>query len=215
MDTGQTDLADFGRQLQVHDGEAHVRTLLVEANGGWTLYHLWAMVGAEPPDWHETTWLYERLCFVACRVPVGNLAALCSTEVGAVLILDEIEAVVLSSLGPANWTRRPSFAAYDRVPLPVPVTDFQISVADANLHLPHQMLAGENCPSFPEPNSAWRALPRATIRCPVQVSPRTNWLRSASPRPLPGSEAFTSRPLSCLPRCMELPWQVPSWSSSA
>lgn len=131
--------------------------MALAADDGWTLHHLWALVGAEPPDWQETTWRYEQLYFVACRVPVCSLAAVCSTDVGTVMTFGQIEAVVRQPIGPANWTRRPSYSAHDRVPLPIPVTDFQISAADSNRYLPHEMLAGENCPSFPEPNSAWRA----------------------------------------------------------
>ncbi len=157
MDSGRTDLDDFARQIQEHEGDACVRALLLAANDGWALHHLWALVGAEPPDWRERTWRYEQLRFVACRVPASNLAAVCSTDVGTVMRLGQMEAVIRQPIGPANWTRRPSYAAHDRVPLPIPVTDFQISAADSNRHLPHEMLAGESCPSFPEPNSAWRA----------------------------------------------------------
>src|ERR1700689_4582404 len=84
VDTGRTDLDDFARQLQEQGGEAHVRALLLATEGGWALHHLWALVGAEPPDWQETTWRYKQLCFVACQVPVANLASVCSTGVGTV-----------------------------------------------------------------------------------------------------------------------------------
>jgi len=157
VDSGQTGLDDFARQLQANEGEAYVRALLLTTDDGLTLHHLWALVGAEPPGWQETTWRYEQLCFAACRVPVASLAAVCLTEVGIMIALGQMEAVVRQPIGPANWTRRPSYAAHDRVPLPVPVTDYQIAAADPNQQLPHQMLAGGNCPSFPEPSSAWRA----------------------------------------------------------
>lgn len=82
VDSGRTDLDDLARQLREHGGEAHVRALLVATDDGWLVYHLWALVGAEPPDWQETAWRYEQLCFVACQVPVANLTSVCSTDVG-------------------------------------------------------------------------------------------------------------------------------------
>ncbi len=157
VDTGQTDLVDFGRQLREHGGIAHVRALLLGTEEGWVVYHVWALVGAEPPDWLETTWQYEQLSLVSCRLPAGDLSALFSGDTGAAITLGETTAHVRAGLGPANWTRRPSYAIHDRMPLPIPVTEYQISAADPNRHLPHHMLVGEGCPSFPEPNSAWRA----------------------------------------------------------
>jgi hypothetical protein len=47
---------DFARQPEEHGGEAYVRALLLATDDGWTLDHLWALVGADPPDWQETNW---------------------------------------------------------------------------------------------------------------------------------------------------------------
>jgi hypothetical protein len=138
-------------------GDAYVRAFLRRAEAGWGFHHVWALVGAEPPGWLEQTWQYDDLAFVACAVPAAVLAGLCETA-GGVVTLGGLSALVPGPTGPANWARRPSFARHDRLQLPWPVTDYRIAVADsASRQLPHEMLVAEGCPSFPEPQSAWRA----------------------------------------------------------
>lgn len=157
MDTGTTALADLKTDVGTAAGDAYVRAILRRAEAGWDLHHVRALVGIEPPGWLEQTWRYHGLAFVACVVPAAVLAGLCETA-GGVLTLGGLPASVPGPNGPANWTRHPSFARHDRWQLPWPVTDYRISVADsASRQLPHEMLAGEGCPSFPEPQSAWRA----------------------------------------------------------
>jgi hypothetical protein len=158
VDTGTTDLAEFGKQLAADGREAYVRALLSAADGGWGLYYAWALIGMEPPEWAEQAWRYERLAFVACKVAAVDLAALCAPTPGGVITLGDFQATVPAAVGPANWRRQPSFARYDRPFLPWPVTDFRVAAADSSgKQLPHDLLAGGSCPSFPEPNSAWRA----------------------------------------------------------
>jgi hypothetical protein len=157
VDTGSTDLDDLSRQLKANNNDAHVRALLIRNATGWELYHVWALIGAEPADWTETTWQYEQLVFTSCRAPAHGLADLCSSNARGPITLGQLEATVPGAIGPANWTKRPSYALHERVPLPVPVTDFRIAAADPNRQVPHHMLVAEGAPSFPEPNSAWRA----------------------------------------------------------
>jgi hypothetical protein len=110
---------------------------------------------AEPSGWSEETWRYEQLAFAACLVPASDLAILCAG--GGAIAVGQIQAVVPAVQGPANWTRQPSFARHDRLLLPWPTTEYTISGTDSGRQLPHDMLAGGSCPSFPEPFSAWRA----------------------------------------------------------
>lgn len=187
MDTGQVDPADFARKLEDHDGEAYARVLLTAVNGGWTLHHLWALVGSQPPNWQEETWRYERVCFVACRLPASRLALRCAGKIPNTVDFGQFEATVSPSGTPVTWTRRPSYAAHERLPLPVPVTDYLIPGSDPNRNLPDGMLIGENCPSFPEPYSAWRAFtegdyslaqPRQTITelAQIRVAEPAAWI---------------------------------------
>jgi hypothetical protein len=165
VDTGTTDLADLGSQLGADGRDAHVRALLRGAEGGWELYYAWALIGMEPPGWAQQVWRYEGLAFVACRVRAADLTSVCATAPGGVMVLGEFEVAVPAAIGPANWRRQPSFARHDRPLLPWPVTDYRVAAADSSgKRLPHDLLAGASCPSFPEPNSAWRAFSSATSR---------------------------------------------------
>jgi hypothetical protein len=158
VDAGTTDLAEFGKQLTADEKDAYVRALLRAADGGWELHYAWALIGMEPPEWAEQTWRYEGLAFVARRVPAADLAAVCAATPGGVIALGEFQMTVPVANGPANWRRQPSFARHDHPLLPWPVTDFRVAAAGSSgRQLPQDLLVGASCPSFPEPNSAWRA----------------------------------------------------------
>jgi hypothetical protein len=107
------------------------------------------------------TWEYQNLAFVSCLMSAARLAGLCSTKAGASVKFGHLKAVIPASIGPANWSHRPSYAYYEREPVPIPTTDYRIAAASlpnqAMRQVPHEMLIAEDAPSFPEPNSAWRA----------------------------------------------------------
>jgi hypothetical protein len=156
MDTGSTALTDLKAEIEATAGNAYLKAILCRNEDGWSLYHARALIGAEPPGWAEQAWRYERLTFAAWVLPAAELAGLCAAD-GSVITLSGLPVSVPGVLGPANWTMRPSFARHDHWPLPWPVTDYRISAADAaSRQLPHEILVGDG-PSFPEPQSAWRA----------------------------------------------------------
>ena len=94
MDTETADLAEFEKQLASGGTDAYVRALLRAAGGGWELHYAWALIGMEPPEWSERTWQYERLAFLACKVPAADLAVLCATTLGGVIALGQFQATV-------------------------------------------------------------------------------------------------------------------------
>jgi hypothetical protein len=157
VDTGSIDLGDLGGQLKSSDQDAYVRALLVRKGPAWELYHAWALIGAEPPLWAEAVWEYEQLALVSGRIPARRLAGLCPPGPGESITIGRFQASVPGAMGPASWTHRPSYALHERVPLPMPVTEFQIAAGALNRQLAHHVLVAEGAPSFPEPNSAWRA----------------------------------------------------------
>lgn len=157
MDSGSMALADFEAEVAATAGDAYVRAILRRTGAGWDLHYAWALVGVEPPGWAEQIWRYEQLAFVASLIPASELAGMCGTA-GGVMTLGGLPALTPGAPGRVNWTRRPSFARHDHSQLPWPVTDYRIPVADSDSQqLPHEMLVGEGCSSFPEPHSAWRA----------------------------------------------------------
>lgn len=157
MDAGTRDLGDLGGQLRASEQDAYVRALLVRGGQGWELYHCWALIGFEPPGWEELIWEYDQLAFVSACVPAHSLASLSSSADGAQIAIGRFVAAVPGVNGPANWTHRPSYARHERVPVPVPVTDYRIAASSPYREIRHDTLVGHGIPSFPEPNSAWRA----------------------------------------------------------
>ena len=156
MNTGSVTLADLKAEVEVTGGDAYLKAIVCRTADGWNLYHARTVIGIEPPGWAEQAWRYEELAFVACVLPAAELAGLCAAD-GGVIALGGLAVAVPGPLGPANWTRRPSFSRHDPWQLPWPVTDYRISAADtAFRQLPNELLVGDG-PSFPEPQSAWRA----------------------------------------------------------
>ena len=158
VDMGNLELDALGTQLRASNREAYVKALLVRSPNGWDLYHAWALIGAEPPNWAVAVWEYGQLAFVSCRIPAANLAGLCSNQAGESVALGQFDAVIPAANGPTNWTHRPSYARHERYALPMPTTDYMIQAASQSIRqVTHHTLVAEDAPSFPEPNSAWRA----------------------------------------------------------
>lgn len=160
MDDGSTGLTDLRARLTSQPNDhAYVRSLLRRTGAAWTVHHLTALVGAEPPNWVEATWQYEQLAFVACNIPASTLAALCSNAASeAATTIRQFQVTAPAAQQFVQWTHQPSFARRERQPTPWPTTSYTISVADpTGRAVPPGFLVAESCPSFPDPDSAWRA----------------------------------------------------------
>ena len=157
MDNGTTGFDVLREQLAGDDRSAYVRAMFRRTEDGWMLAYACALVGADSSGWSRETWEYERLSLTSGIVPARDLAVLPSSEPSGVLSVGAIQGAVPGARGPANWTRRPGFAVHDWCPLPWPVTEYSLAALDQDVQLPQGMLAGQSCPSFPGPDSAWRA----------------------------------------------------------
>ncbi|MFI1536524.1 helix-turn-helix domain-containing protein [Streptomyces anandii] len=117
------------------------------------------MVGAEPPDWAEIVWMYEECAFVAARMTAADLAAMCSSDACTSRAVGPLTIWGPGSANMVNARRQPGYALHDRPQLPFPVTEYVVAPSDrTDNQLYHGVLVGEgSAPSFPEPNSAWRA----------------------------------------------------------
>ena len=134
-----------------------MRALYRRISGGWELACIWTLIGAEPPGWSQETWEYDQLIFVSEVIQARELAVLASPEPGAMITVGPAAGTIPEVLGPAHWTRRPGYASHDRLPLPRPVTEYTLTPRNHDRQLPQSILAGRACPSFPGPNTAWRA----------------------------------------------------------
>ncbi|KJY26499.1 ATP-binding protein [Streptomyces sp. NRRL S-495] len=139
--------------------DAYVRVLALRHAERWVVHHCWALVGAEPPDWAESVWMYEQYAFVAARVTASDLSVLCSDESCSSVAVGPLTVWAPGPADTVSQERRPGYSRHDQPQLSFPVTEYRISPTDqAGWQLPHMMLVGEgDAPSFPEPNSAWRA----------------------------------------------------------
>jgi hypothetical protein len=54
----QVDLSELTVLLTADSRKAWVRTALRKGAEGWELFHCWALIGAEPPEWRQVEWLY-------------------------------------------------------------------------------------------------------------------------------------------------------------
>lgn len=177
MDTGRVDIKLLERELLTSAEQAFVRAILRRDGKEWQFHYLSALIGAEPPGWQEQAWEYEQIAFEACSIRAAELAALCSTTGGDVLSLGNRTVTTPPTQPDTQMTRRPSFARYDRPPLPWPVTDYEIPAVGSNgTNFPHETLVAAFGPSFPEPQSAWRAFSEGDFS-----------LTGASGLPQPGS----------------------------
>ncbi|MEU9477127.1 ATP-binding protein [Streptomyces sp. NPDC048191] len=158
MNARNIDLRVLHDDLKASEKDAYVRAMAVRTEAGWELYHCWALIGAQPPDWSENLWEYQDHAFIARQVPAADLAVLTSQVADSVLTVGPLVISVPTATSPAQQSRRPSYAHHDHPPLPVPATDITINPTDQSTrNMPQAILVAEGAPSFPEPMSAWRA----------------------------------------------------------
>jgi hypothetical protein len=155
----QVDLSELTVLLTADSRKAWVRTALRKGAEGWELFHCWALIGAEPPEWRQVEWLYGGFAFVACELPAAVLAEAWTTKEGASIELGSVTASVPASAKQVGVERLPSSTRLDRPRLRLPVTRHTLSPADhANRQLPSGLLVGvADAPSFPDAQWAWRA----------------------------------------------------------
>ncbi|MER5431194.1 ATP-binding protein [Streptomyces sp. NPDC002588] len=153
------ELNDVANTLIRESRDVYLRVLALRRGVRWVVHNCWALVGAEPPDWAETVWMYEDYAFVAVRTTAANLAVLCSSEACTSMTVGPLTVWAPGAASLVNKGRRPGYSLRDRPQLTFPVTEYTVAPTDrADRQLPHGMLVGDgDAPSFPEPNSAWRA----------------------------------------------------------
>lgn len=115
---------------------------------------------AEPPGWQPLVWEYDAVTFIAAQVPSRALASALDRDDAQVLSLGgyDLTFPVLSEQLP--WQHKPSRARYDSVVLPWPSVISEPWVPDrpgGEQRPPHGYLIGDDCPSFPSYETAFRA----------------------------------------------------------
>jgi hypothetical protein len=158
MESGQGSLVELRSTSGAVDAQAFVR-VAVEA-GSQAVWHLDAIVSppSVPAGWQPLVWRYEPVIFIAAQVSVESLLAALSTEAPQVLSLAGYDVVFPSLSDQFTWQRKPSRARFDSMVLPWPT--YICSLREPNSpqrQAPQGYLIGDDCPSFPRYDDAFRA----------------------------------------------------------
>jgi hypothetical protein len=158
MESGQGSLVELRSTIGAVDAQAFVRVAV--AAGSQAVWHVDAIVSppSVPAGWQPLVWRYEHVTFIAAEVSVESLLAALSTEAPQVLSLGGHDAVFPSLSDQFTWQRKPSRARFDSMVLPWPT--YTCSLREPNSpqqQTPQGYLIGDDCPSFPRYDDAFRA----------------------------------------------------------
>lgn len=158
MDQGSSSPGTLSETLRASQLRAEIKAMVQKEEGTWRLRYLRAVMHPDVTD-DSTVWQYESLAFVSTTLDASQLADLPSDAADRTLVLGPFDVELPPVKQDANWERKPSFAKLDSTRLPWPTTNFTLySQPDQSLRsLGGNLMVGLNCPSFPEPNSAFRA----------------------------------------------------------
>jgi len=156
VDHGQFDLTRLGG-LIARD-HASVKVCLERMNAGWELRHAEAVVGATLPTTTAERWEYQAFVFAAVAMPATVLASWFQTAGANSASIGGLTTVIPATSPQASCRRYPSLAAHGRS-LPWPTCDYEIYRAAGNAppQTPVGFLVGDDCPSFPSFETAFRA----------------------------------------------------------
>jgi pimeloyl-ACP methyl ester carboxylesterase len=137
---------------------AYLRIVIGRDSDRWLLRYIEAVIGAEPPAWIDHQWVYEEVAFISAVIQGDALIPAVSASSEGRLNLAEYSIDVPQVGEQLHWERRPSRTSYDLAPLPWPVVDYSPYASDSNHGLRGSgLLVGEDCPSFPALETAFRA----------------------------------------------------------
>lgn len=159
MENGQDTLGGIQDILNASGGQVFIRAA-VQA-GQHAVWHLDATLGlpSGSPGWKPGFWEYEEACFIAAPVSARGLASALDPGDAQVLPLGGFDLTLPVLSWQVSWQHKPSRARYDSVLLPWPTKIFQAHIpgGSSGQQYPHGFLIGDDCPSFPSYDAAFRA----------------------------------------------------------
>jgi hypothetical protein len=159
VESGSGTLTGLLATLSSIGGEVFVRVAV--RTGSHAVWHVDAVVAppADPPGWQLQVWEYDEVTFIAGKASPAALAAALEPGDAQVLSLGgyDLTFPVLNEQLP--WQHKPSRARYDQVALPWPTWIHEPWIQDrpGGEHLPQGYVIGDDCPSFPSYEAAFRA----------------------------------------------------------
>jgi hypothetical protein len=159
MESGSGTLAGLLVSLSAIDGEVFIRAAV--RAGSRAVWHVDAVVAppAEPPGWQPQVWEYDEVTFIAARESSRALAAALDPDDAQVLSLGGYDLTFPVLHEQLPWQHKPSRARYDSVVLPWPTKVYEPWIQDrpGGVQLPQGYVIGDDCPSFPSHQVAFRA----------------------------------------------------------
>jgi hypothetical protein len=126
-----------------------------------TVWHTDAVAGAptEWPRWQPQVWRYADATFLSAQVPAAALATALDPASAGPLVLGEYTVPLPALSEQVNWQRKPSRSRYESVLLPWPTRVCSLTATDRSYadRPARDFLIGEDCPSFPSYETAFRA----------------------------------------------------------
>ena len=160
MESGQGALSGLQNTLSASDIKVFIRTAVRSRQHA--VWYLDAIAGppTEPPGWEPRVWEYEEVSFIAAQVSSRALAAAFDPDDAQVLPLGGFDLTLPVLSGQLTWQHKPSRARYDSVLLPWPTWIFESHLpggSGGQQQHPYGFLIGDDCPSFPSYQAAFRA----------------------------------------------------------
>ena len=159
VETGSGTLSSLLATLSDIDVQVFVRTAVrTRSNAVW---HVDAVVAPPvgPPGWQPQVWEYDEATFIAARASSRALAAALDPDDAQVMPLGGYDLTFPVLHEQLPWQHKPSRARYDSVLLPWPTRIFEpwIQNRPGGEQLPQGYVIGDDCPSFPSYQAAFRA----------------------------------------------------------
>jgi Putative DNA-binding domain len=159
VEMGSGTLAGLLASLSATGGEVFIRAAV--RTGSRAVWHFDAVVAppAEPPGWQSQVWDYDEVTFIAARASSRALAAVLDPDDAQILSLGDYDLTFPVLHEQLLWQHKPSRARYDSVALPWPTSIFHpwIQNRPGGEQLPQGYVIGDDCPSFPSYQVAFRA----------------------------------------------------------
>ena len=156
---GQGTLSDLQDVLSASEQKVFVRAAL--HSGRRAVRYLDVTVGAptEPPGWEPEVWKYESASFIAASAPSRALASALDPFDAQVLPLGNLALTLPVPSGQLTWQHKPGRARFDSVVFPWPTVIFELHEpgGPGGQQSPPGFLIGDDCPSFPSYDAAFRA----------------------------------------------------------
>ena len=165
---GQGTLSRLQDVLSASEQTVFVRAAL--HSGRRSVWYLDVTAGppSEPPGWKPETWEYEHFTFIAASASSRALASALDPYDAQVLPLGDLSLTLPALSGQLSWQHKPSRARFDSVVLPWPAFIFELHLPGGSAaQSPHGFLIGDDCPSFPSYDAAFRAFFYSDFSRPV------------------------------------------------